>query len=151
MISSASQSNVQLEDEVKEMMKILLGYDGSESADAALRDLKRAGLPYEAEALIVSVADVFMPAATSNYEIAEQALASRRVTASLRVAQKQRAHVLLQAKAFAAKAGERVRSYFPGWHVREEVLAGQPSQELISRAAECVSTQSAELDIQELE
>jgi nucleotide-binding universal stress UspA family protein len=118
------------------MMKILLAYDGSESADAALRDLKRAGLPDEAEALIVSVADVFMPAAMSNYEIAEQALASRRVTASLRVAQKQRAHVLLQAKAFTTQGGERVRSYFPGWHVREEVLAGQPAQELISRTAE---------------
>ncbi|MFN2407801.1 MAG: universal stress protein [Pyrinomonadaceae bacterium] len=117
-------------------MKILLAYDGSESADAALRDLKRAGLPDEAEALIVSVADVFMPAATSNYEIAEQALASRRVTASLVLAQKQKAHALLEAKAFTAKAGERLRSYFPGWHMREEVLAGQPSQELISRAAE---------------
>jgi nucleotide-binding universal stress UspA family protein len=118
------------------MMKILLGYDGSESADAALHDLKRAGLPDEAEALIVSVADVFMPAATSNYEIAEQAFASRRVTASLMLAQKQRARLLLEAKAFTTKAAERVRSYFPGWHVLTEVLAGQASQELISRADE---------------
>ena len=42
------------------MMKILIGYDGSESADAALYDLQRAGLPDDAEALIVSVADVMM-------------------------------------------------------------------------------------------
>jgi hypothetical protein len=42
------------------MMKILIGYDGSESADAALHDLQRAGLPDDAEALIVSVADVIM-------------------------------------------------------------------------------------------
>jgi nucleotide-binding universal stress UspA family protein len=132
----SSKSNVQLEGEVKRMMKILLGYDGSESADAALHELKRAGLPDEAEALIVSVADVFMPAATSNYEIAEQAIASRRVTASLMQAEKQRALHLLEAKAFTTKAGERVRSYFPGWHVRTEVLAGQPSQELIGRADE---------------
>ncbi len=118
------------------MMKILLGYDGSESADAALHDLKRAGLPDEAEALIVSVADVFMPAATSSYEIAEQAFASRRVTASLMLAEEQRARLLLEAKAFTTKAGERVRSYFPGWHVVTEVLAGQPSQELIGRADE---------------
>ena len=27
------------------MMKILIGYDGSDSADAALHDLQRAGLP----------------------------------------------------------------------------------------------------------
>lgn len=80
------------------MMKILLGYDGSESADAALHDLKRAGLPDEAEALILSVADVMMAPATSNYEIAEQALTSRRVTAGLMLAQKQTARVLSEAK-----------------------------------------------------
>jgi nucleotide-binding universal stress UspA family protein len=122
--------------EVKEMMKILLGYDGSQSADAALHDLKRAGLPDEAEALIVGVADVFMPAATSNYEVAEQGFASRRVTASLMAAEQQRASLLLEAKAFTTKAAERVRSYFPGWHVSTEVLAGQASQELLSRADE---------------
>jgi len=38
------------------MMKILIGYDGSDSADAALDDLQRAGLSDVAEALIVSVA-----------------------------------------------------------------------------------------------
>lgn len=117
-------------------MKLLVGYDGSDSADAALNDLQRAGLPTEAEALIVSVADVFMPTATSNYEIAELALMSRRVSASLMLAQKQRARALLEAKAFTTKAGERVRSYFPGWRVRTEVLAGQPSQELIQKADE---------------
>ena len=118
------------------MMKILLGYDGSEGADAALHDLKRAGLPDEAEALIVSVADLFMPEATSNYEMAEQAFASPRVTASLMLAQQQSAGLLSEAKAFTTKAGERVLSYFPGWHVLTEVLAGQPSQEVIGRADE---------------
>ena len=118
------------------MMKILLGYDGSESADAALRDLKRAGLPNEAEALIVSVADVMMAPATSNYEIAEQALTSRRVTASLRHAQEQTARVLSDAKESTTKASEQVRSYFPDWAMRAEVLAGQPSHELISKADE---------------
>jgi len=118
------------------MMKILLGYDGSESADAALHDLKRAGLPDEAEALIVSVADVMMAPATSNYEMAGQALTSRRLTAGLMLAQKQTARALSEAKAFTTKASQKVRSYFPGWDVRSEVVAGQPSQELIRRADE---------------
>ena len=117
-------------------MKILLGYDGSESADVALHDLKRAGLPEDAEALIVSVADVMMTPATSNFEIAEQAVTSRRVTAGLMLAQKQSVRVLSEAKAFTLKASERVRSYFPGWDVRAEVLAGQPSLEVIKRADE---------------
>lgn len=105
------------------MMKILLGYDGSKSADAALHDLKRAGLPHEAEALIVSVADVMMGPATSNYEIAEQALTSRRVSAGLMLAQKQTARVLSEVKAFTTIASKQLRSYFPNWDVRAEVLA----------------------------
>jgi hypothetical protein len=33
---------------MKERMRILIGYDGSECADAAIDDLRRAGLPREA-------------------------------------------------------------------------------------------------------
>ena len=47
-------------------MRILIGYDGSESADAALDDLRRAGLPREVEALIVSVGEVMMPPSSSD-------------------------------------------------------------------------------------
>ena len=42
-------------------MKILIGYDGSEFADAALEDLQRAGLGADVEALVMTVADVFVP------------------------------------------------------------------------------------------
>ena len=52
------------------------------------------------------------------------------------LAQKQTERVLLEAKAFTSIASERVRSYFPGWDVRAEVLAGEPSQELIRKADE---------------
>ena len=76
------------------MMKVLIGYDGSQSADAALVDLQRAGLPVEAEALIVSVADVMMVPATPAYELAGEALMSRRVTAGLVYAQRQTERVL---------------------------------------------------------
>ena len=115
-------------------MKILIGYDGSESADAALHDLQRAGLPDDSEALIVSAADVMMVPATTNYEISEQALTSRRVSSSFMLAQKQTARVLLEAKALTTKASERVRSYFPNWHVRAQEPAGQPFEELIKKA-----------------
>ena len=50
---------------VSEQMKILIAYDGSECADAALADLQRAGLPPAAAALIMSVAEVFLPPASS--------------------------------------------------------------------------------------
>src|SRR5690348_18501688 len=40
-------------------MKILIGYDGSESANAAIDDLRRAGLPERGEAIALSVAETW--------------------------------------------------------------------------------------------
>ena len=116
------------------MMKILIGHDGSPSADAALIDLQRAGLPVEAEALIVSVADIMMVPQTPAYELATEALMSRRVTAGLVYAQRQTERVLKESEEFANRAKEQVRSYFPHWNVRAETLAGSAAFELISKA-----------------
>lgn len=118
------------------MMRILIGYDGSASADAALSDLRRAGLPREAEALVISVEDVFMLPPPSSYEVVGQALTSRRVTSGIMQAQALTAQALKEAKESAAKASDRVRSYFPDWVVRAETPAGTPSWELIKRADE---------------
>ena len=118
------------------MMKILIGHDGSQAADSALVDLQRAGLPDEAEALVVSVADVLMVPATTNYELAAEALTSRRVASALVHAQRQTERVVNEAKEFANAAKERVRSYFPHWTVRAETLAGSAAAKLISKADE---------------
>jgi len=40
-------------------MKILIGYDGSEYADAAIEDLQYAGLPNEVEAVVLSVGNAW--------------------------------------------------------------------------------------------
>lgn len=42
-------------------MKLLIAYDGSEAAEAALDDLTRAGLAETVEAAVITVADVFLP------------------------------------------------------------------------------------------
>ena len=46
---------------MKALSNILIAYDGSACADAALNDLKRAGLPASLDALVVTVADVIVP------------------------------------------------------------------------------------------
>src|SRR5690349_1250390 len=117
-------------------MKVLIGYDGSQSADAALVDLQRAGLPDEVEALIVSVADVMMVPETSAYEFAAEALTSRRAAAGLVYAQRQTESVIKEAKDFASQARDQVRSYFPHWSIRAETLAGSAAFQLISKANE---------------
>ena len=45
-----------------EAMKIMIGYDGSPHADAALADLGRAGLPRKVEAMVLSVSEEWIPA-----------------------------------------------------------------------------------------
>ena len=42
-------------------MRVLIAYDGSEGAKAAFDDLQRAGLGKSVEAIILSVAEVWLP------------------------------------------------------------------------------------------
>ncbi|HKR61653.1 MAG TPA: universal stress protein [Pyrinomonadaceae bacterium] len=117
-------------------MRILIGYDGSESADAALDDLLRAGLPREVEALIVSVSEIVMPPSSVGHEVVGPPLTSRRLTAVLAHAEAQAAQKLKEAEELAAKAGASLRSSFPDWNVETVGLAGDPSTELINKADE---------------
>jgi len=117
-------------------MRILIGYDGSESADAALDDLRRAGLPRDVQALIVSVSDALVDPSSSISDIAGSAVTSRRVTSTIELVRVQAARALEEAKEFAAKARDRVRSFYPDWQVRAVGLAGTPSIELINKADE---------------
>lgn len=117
-------------------MRILIGYDGSESADAALRDLRRAGLPRDVLALIMSVGELVMPPPAIGDELVGRPMTSRLVTEALAQAAAGAAQALQETQEFAAKAGECVRSYFPHWEVQTEGLAGWPSTELIGKADE---------------
>jgi hypothetical protein len=64
-------------------MRILIGYDGSESANAALDDLRRTGLPRAVEVLILSVAEVMAPASSTGAKMVSPPLTPRRVAVAL--------------------------------------------------------------------
>ena len=117
-------------------MRLLIGYDGSESADAALSDLRRAGLPRDSEALILSVADVVRTPPLSSYELVEQVLVSRGVASGTMLAETPVSQILNEANQFAVRASARVQKFFPDWTVRAEALVGNPAGELIGRAKE---------------
>src|SRR6185295_9690920 len=108
-------------------MKILIAYDGSECADAALYDLKRAGLGGEAEVLVMSLADVFVPPPLDEEVPAFEPAAVKRAHA--RAQQK-----LDEAEALAKRASEQIKSFFPSWHVRYEAQADSPAWALIRTA-----------------
>jgi nucleotide-binding universal stress UspA family protein/predicted transcriptional regulator len=112
-----------------ERMKIVIGYDGSEHADAALDDLRQAGLPRDAEALIVSVAEVAMPPLLVS-GIAGNELDPERMASAVTYA----SNAIAQAKEFARLGGERIKSSFPEWDVSAEYLVGDPADALMERA-----------------
>jgi nucleotide-binding universal stress UspA family protein len=104
-------------------MKILIGYDGSACAEAALADLKRAGLPRKAEAFVLSVAEELIPAPASiggvttpfpEYEFKSQQ----------------------EALALARSAKAVIKPLFPDWEVRAEAAIGSPASILIRKADE---------------
>lgn len=102
-------------------MRILIGYDGSEGADAALDDLQRAGLPEEAEAHIVSVAEVwFIEHNPAAYEVASSSYE----------------HGIKEAEELAGRAIKRVQAKFPNWRLSPHALTGSPTEALLAEANE---------------
>lgn len=104
-------------------MKILIAYDGSECAEAALDDLQRAGLPRQAEALVLTIAEELIPAPASiggvetsfpKDEFAQQT----------------------KALALARETQSRIQTLFPQWKILAEAGIGSPSSEIITRANE---------------
>lgn len=119
---------------MKARMKVMIAYDGSTYADAALEDLRRAGLPREGEALVVTVGDGLVSTSSPIAGVTGSALTSSRVTCAIALAREQATRLLDEARRFAAGASRRVRSCFPDWDVRAEVLEGAPSCELLRKA-----------------
>jgi nucleotide-binding universal stress UspA family protein len=112
-------------------MKILVAYDGSEPADAALEDLARAGLAAGAEVLVMTMADVFVPPPI-NEEIDNTF--PLYVPEGIRLAHERAQHKLEKAEALAKKASQKVRLAFPNWYVRYEAEADSPAWALIRTA-----------------
>jgi len=115
-------------------MRVLIGYDGSENADAALDDIQKAGLPRDLQVLIVSVGEIAMPPSLIGSEMTAMPVTPQSIKISLAAADAQTEQSLKEAEELAAKAGARVRSYFPDWDVQTAGLSGWPSTELIRQA-----------------
>jgi nucleotide-binding universal stress UspA family protein len=109
-------------------MKILIAYDGSECAETALEDLKRAGLPGDVDVLVMSIADIFLPPPDDEVETTAY------VPEAVKQARERAQGQLEEAAAAAKHASEQIGSLFPGWQVRSEALADSPAWALIRTA-----------------
>ena len=104
-------------------MKILIAYDGSDCAEAALDDLRRAGLPHTTEALVMSVEE-FVPVMSPMGVVAviPPGLASSGLVSENRT--------------LPFPACQRLRHDFPTWQIGAEAELGHPSACLLAKAEE---------------
>ncbi len=114
------------------MKKLLIGYDGSACADAALEDLTGAGLPAELEVQVLSVADVWLPP-DAKHPGAED---TERLPQPVQKARE----AAWQAQGLAHDRAEhgraRLHSLFPKWEINPEDVADAPAWAIIKKAAE---------------
>ena len=116
-------------------MKVLIGYDGSESSMATLEELKRAGLPAETKILIVTVGDVWMPA-TDISNLPSAVHTSRRVASTVAQMQNQAEQKLTEMKEISGAGAAQVKSDFPDWQVETETMSGDAALAIIRKADE---------------
>jgi nucleotide-binding universal stress UspA family protein len=102
---------------MKERMRILIGYDGSECADAAIDDLRRAGLPKEAIAIVFSVVENWS-LWSSGFELTEDM------------------DELIQVQATARRGAARVKSLMPQWKVMSKMGVGSPASVILEKSEE---------------
>jgi nucleotide-binding universal stress UspA family protein len=97
-------------------MKLLVAYDGSASADAALASLERAGLPATVDAHVLTISDVWVPSsieATVDEDPGDVEV----------VVEGRGIRALLEARGIARGARERLMRRFPGWTVHADAHA----------------------------
>ena len=118
-----------------EHVKILLAYDGSECANAAMDDLPLAGLPAKVDAVVVSVAEAWQQLPPEVYRPLDPGR-ERELGPTMRSFRVLAAQALEEAKSLAAQGAERLRRRFPGWSVRPEARGGSAYAEIVTLADE---------------
>jgi nucleotide-binding universal stress UspA family protein len=106
-----------------DVMKILIAYDGSGGSDEMLADLRRAGLPGKAEALVISISEAWF-LLSAGFPGIETSFASEAIWS------------VKEALALAMKAAERIQSDFPDWDVRHTSAVGSPAEALVEKVDE---------------
>ena len=122
---------------MNERIKILIAYDGSTCAADAIHDLPRAGLPREADALIVHVRETWL-LPPSNYRIVEEVSIASNPVGAQSARRREEAQVKADNKylQMLAKVSARLIEFFSEWSVETLNLHGSPAREIIRQSKE---------------
>jgi nucleotide-binding universal stress UspA family protein len=114
------------------MKRVLVAYDGSQAADAAIHDLIHAALPDELEVEVISVADVYLPSTPPTTEpVFPEIPPLLSQKAHEKALQEVEAH-----RALAARACARIQSLFPKWRCAPIATADSPGWAIVRKAGE---------------
>lgn len=111
-------------------MRLLIAYDGSQCSEEALSDLSYAGLPRRVEALVLSMADVFLPPGET---LVDPGI-PRRYSHQIRRAHLAAKQAVDASYGFASKACERLKASYPDWNILAEACADEPGWGVIKKA-----------------
>lgn len=114
-------------------MKIVIAYDGSECSDAALDDLQAAGLPADVEAVVISVAEAWLPPPPEGVSLHDY-VQDLQSSPQPFTAWQENAREISEAETLVQEAQGRLRSNFPGWTISTEATYGSPAWEILAKA-----------------
>ena len=116
---------------MKDTMRILMGYDGSRCAEAALNDLRRAGLTKTADVVVLTVADVWLPSPASEIAALGQAIPPSDLQPRAdAIGTEKEAHHL------AEKAAAHLARQFPDWKITAVTCHDSPGHGILQQAAQ---------------
>lgn len=109
--------------------KVLIAYDGSSFADAAMDDLTNAGLTGKhVEALVMSVAEVWLPPGGAK----SPNLKPKEIQTQL----SENAEAFADTRGMVRRAAEDLKKRFPEWDVTSFATFGSPAWEILFKASE---------------
>jgi nucleotide-binding universal stress UspA family protein len=110
-------------------MNILIAYDGSSAADAAMVDLARAGMPPKGAARVLSIADVLLPPSVPG-----RVVGSEPVPPELMTEAPHAVLALREAIAAAREGAKLLKKTLPGWDVTPVAQADSPAWGIVKEA-----------------
>lgn len=112
------------------MLKILIGHDGSPAADAAMDDLKNAGLPQRAQVLILTACRAFPPIGI----LSPDGLGGAAFALAYKEAAQAYKSDALRCRRRAETAARKLRKRFQRWKISTRVIADSPAHALLDTA-----------------
>jgi nucleotide-binding universal stress UspA family protein len=110
-------------------MNILIAYDGSSAADAAMVDLARAGMPPKGAARVLSIADVLLPPSVPGRVVGAESVPPELITEAPHAVV-----ALRDAIATAREGAKLLKKTLPDWDVTPVAQADSPAWGIVKEA-----------------